>query len=152
MSRTLVFDMDKTIAQLYEVEGWLDMLKAEDSTPYRIAKPVYDMDELNVILSTLKLMGYAVVVTTWLSKGGSKKYNEEVTRVKKEWLDRYDFPYDEINAVPYGYEKSLCTKARGGFQILFDDDANVRATWSNGIAIDANKNILDYLIELIRRG
>ena len=33
MNKTLVFDMDGTIADLYGVEGWLEMLRAEDETP-----------------------------------------------------------------------------------------------------------------------
>ena len=149
MKKILVFDMDKTIADLYGVNGWLEMLRAEDSTPYKIAKPIYDMDILNCLLNILKSVGYEVIVTTWLAKGASKKYDNEVAKVKKEWLDKYGFPYDEINAVPYGYEKSLCTKSKGGFQILFDDDANVRASWSNGMTVDANNNILEFLSQLI---
>ena len=107
MKKILVFDMDKTITDLYGVNGWLEMLRAEDSTPYKIAKPIYDMDILNCLLNILKSVGYEVIVTTWLAKGSSKKYDNEVAKVKKEWLDKYGFPYDEINAVPYGYEKSL---------------------------------------------
>ena len=149
MKKILVFDMDKTIADLYGVNGWLEMLRAEDSTPYKIAKPIYDMDILNCLLNILKSVGYEVIVTTWLAKGSSKKYDNEVAKVKKEWLDKYGFPYDEINAVPYGYEKSLCTKSKGGFQILFDDDANARASWSNGMTVDANNNILEFLRQLI---
>ena len=34
-------------------------------------------------------------------------------------------------------------------QILFDDDANVRASWSNGMTVDANNNILEFLSQLI---
>ena len=44
MSRMLVFDMDGTIADLYGVNGWLEMLRNEDALPYEIAKPLYDMD------------------------------------------------------------------------------------------------------------
>ena len=52
MEKTLVFDMDGTIADLYGVEGWLDMLRGEDATPYAIANPLYDMEMLNAIPST----------------------------------------------------------------------------------------------------
>jgi hypothetical protein len=35
-NKTLVFDMDGTIADFYGVTGWLDYLKAEDTTPYEV--------------------------------------------------------------------------------------------------------------------
>ena len=34
------FDLDGTIANLYDVPNWLDYLIAEDTTPYAIAKPL----------------------------------------------------------------------------------------------------------------
>ena len=52
--KILVFDMDGTIADLYGVENWLSLLRAENPLPYEIAKPLYDMDELEQILIQLK--------------------------------------------------------------------------------------------------
>jgi phosphoserine phosphatase len=49
MNKILVFDMDGTIANFYGVKGWLDYLINEDTTPYEIAEPLYDMDVLNEI-------------------------------------------------------------------------------------------------------
>ena len=54
MNRTLVFDMDGTIANLYGVNGWLKDLRSESDRPYRVAEPMYKMDELNSILNELK--------------------------------------------------------------------------------------------------
>ena len=54
MRKMIVFDMDGTIADLYNVNGWLEMLRAEDPTPYTIAEPMYEMDRLNEILEALK--------------------------------------------------------------------------------------------------
>ena len=34
MTKMIVFDMDGTIADLYGVEGWLEMLEAENAAPY----------------------------------------------------------------------------------------------------------------------
>jgi hypothetical protein len=45
--KTLVFDMDGTIANLYGVNNWLGMLREEDPTPYIVAEPMYDMEMLN---------------------------------------------------------------------------------------------------------
>lgn len=149
MNKTLVFDMDGTIADLYGVNGWLEMLQAEDATPYKVAKPLYDMDTLNIILEALKMVGWKIVVTTWLAKGSTKAYDRLVREAKIEWLEKVHFPYDEIHLVAYGTTKEDCTKQYGGFQILVDDNAEIRATWTLGDVINANENIIEKLIALI---
>ena len=75
MNRTLVFDMDGTIANFYGVDGWLAYLENEDTTPYEVAEPLYDMIELAEILMNLKAVGWKIAVTTWLAKNGTKEYN-----------------------------------------------------------------------------
>ena len=149
MNKMLVFDMDGTIADLYGVEGWLEMLRAEDATPYMVAKPLYDMDTLNVILNILKAEGWKIAVTTWLAKGSSKAYDAKVREAKIEWLDKINFPYDEIHLVKYGTTKANCTRHHGGFQILVDDNETVRKGWTLGTCINANENILEKLVDLI---
>jgi hypothetical protein len=149
MNKTLVFDMDGTIADLYGVEGWLEMLRNEDATPYRVARPLYDMRVLTAMLTILQAKGWRVVVTTWLAKGSSKKYDALVREAKLEWLDKMNFPYDEIHLVKYGTTKANCTRHHGGFQILIDDNDKVRNGWTLGRTIDANNNILDELASLI---
>ncbi len=144
MNKTLVFDMDGTIADFYGVEGWLDDLKAEKTRPYAEAKPLYDMDELVEILKTLQLMGWEIAITTWLAKDATKAYNQAVTKVKKEWLTKYNFPYNEIHCVKYGTTKANCTRKKGGFQIIFDDNEKIRKGWTLGASVDA-KNMMEFL-------
>ena len=72
--KVLVFDMDGTIANLYGVENWLADLRAENPRPYRVAEPMYDMDVLASILGILRLNGWKIVVTSWLSMGSTKAY------------------------------------------------------------------------------
>ena len=43
----IYLDMDGTFADLYAVEGWLEMLRAYDSTPYAKAKTMVHMSECN---------------------------------------------------------------------------------------------------------
>ena len=46
MLKMICFDMDGTIADLYGVENWLDMLRNYNPTPYEVAKPMWNMTEL----------------------------------------------------------------------------------------------------------
>lgn len=149
MNKTLVFDMDGTIADLYGVKNWLEDLRAEKVRPYEQAKPLYDMDNMNVILNILKDMGWRIVVTTWLAKDSSKDYDNLVRQAKLAWLDKYDFPYDEIHLVKYGTTKANCTRKLGGRQVLVDDNEDIRKGWTLGDTIDANKNVLNELINLL---
>jgi len=152
MRKILVFDMDGTIADLYGVDGWLEMLRAENEKPYEVAKPMYNMEVLNAILDVLKLQGWEVVVTTWLSKGSTKAYDTKVRKAKLDWLAKYNFPYDSIHLVKYGTTKANCTRNLGGFQILVDDNKKVRDGWTLGDTVNANENILDALMKLLEKG
>ena len=73
MKRTLVFDMDGTIANLYAVEGWLSDLRSYNPRPYMEAEPMYDMETLVEILSYLKSKGWIIAVTSWLAKESTKE-------------------------------------------------------------------------------
>ena len=43
---TLVFDMDGTIADLFNVDNWESQLRQESTNPYEIAGPLVDMPKL----------------------------------------------------------------------------------------------------------
>ena len=141
--------MDGTIADLYGVKNWLTMLREENPLPYKIAKPIYNMEVLNLLLTVLKEKGYRIVVTSWLSKGATQEYNEKVRKAKKEWLEKYNFPFDEIHLVKYGTTKANCTRKYKGYQILIDDNEQIRQGWSLGNTIDATQDIIGQLIELL---
>ena len=149
MEKILVFDMDGTIADLYGVENWLADLRSENPRPYILAKPLYDMDSLNIILELLKEQGWKIVVTSWLAKNSSTLYDEVVREAKRMWLNKYNFPFDEIHLVKYGTTKANCTRKLGGFQILVDDNEKVRNGWTLGDTINANENILKKLVDLL---
>lgn len=150
MNKILVFDMDGTIADFYGVEGWLDYLNTSNPTPYIVAKPMYDMDVLNGALNVLKAFGYSVIITSWLAKNSTREFDEEVRKAKREWLAENGFPFDEIHLVKYGTTKANCTRTKGGYQILFDDNEKIRKGWTLGETVNANENILDYIFKLIK--
>jgi len=149
MTKMLVFDMDGTIADLYGVENWLTDIRTENVRPYVNAQPMYNMAELNEILNRLREKGWKVVITTWLAMNGTKEYNKATAKAKKEWLARYNFPYDEIHCVKYGTTKANCTRKKGGFQILIDDNKKVRDGWTLGTTVNAQYNILNFLQALV---
>ena len=149
--RALVFDMDGTIADLYGVKNWIEDLRASNPRPYEVAKPLVDMDALNILLDTFKSKGWKIIVTTWLAKGSSTDYDNLVREAKIAWLRKYNFPFDEIHLVKYGTTKANCTRHHGGFQILIDDNDKVRNGWHLGGVIDANKNIIEELLDLLIR-
>ena len=149
MEKVLVFDMDGTIADLYGVEGWLDMLRGEDATPYAIANPLYDMEMLNAILDIFKGMGWRIVVTTWLAMDASTEYDHKVRNAKIEWLDKMGFEYDEIRLVKYGTTKANCTRRHGGFQVLIDDTEKIRKGWTLGDTIDPTEHLFEKLFDLL---
>lgn len=149
MNKTLVFDMDGTIADFYGVNGWLNDLQNESTRPYDMAKPLYNMEVLNAILDCLRLQGWRIVITTWLAKDATKDFDNAVRASKLQWLQKNNFKYDEIHMVRYGTTKANLTRKLGGVQILIDDNEKIRNGWRLGDTIDANKNILSELINLL---
>ena len=149
MNKTLVFDMDGTLVDLYGVENWLEDLRNFKARPYQLAQPMYDKDLLNAILLGLKACGWRIVVTSWLSKESNPQYDTVVRLAKRLSLERMEFPFDEIHLVKYGTTKANCTRHLGGFQILVDDNEQVRNGWTLGDTINANENIIPKLIELL---
>ena len=75
MTKAIYFDMDGTIANLYGVNNWLDMLRAYDSTPYEIAKPLVNMNSLARLLNNLQAKGYKIGIVSWLSKIPNSDYD-----------------------------------------------------------------------------
>lgn len=148
MNKILVFDMDGTLADFYSVEGWLDDLHARNVRPYAEARPLVDMVELRNILLQLQDFGWHVVITSWLAKDSTKAYDNAVRTVKHNWLDNFDFPYDELHFIKYGTTKANCTRKYGGRQVLFDDNERVRNGWTLGEAIDA-VDMMEYLKGLL---
>ena len=66
--KTIWFDMDGTLGNLYAVEGWLSMLRAHDPTPYAEAEVMLNMNLLARYLNRLQRAGYQIGIISWLSK------------------------------------------------------------------------------------
>lgn len=125
---TIYFDMDGTIVDFYGVDGWLDYLIAGDTTPYRVAKPLINLNSLARILNRLQNEGYRIGIISWLSKNGTPNYNKEVITTKEKWLKKHlrSVNWDVIHIVEYGTPKYKFATVN---DILFDDELKNRQDW-----------------------
>lgn len=151
--KMICFDMDGTIADLYGVPNWLEMLRAFDPTPYTQAEPMWDMTELADLLHEVQAIGIEIRIITWLSKESTADYDRAVREAKREWLEAQGFPFDHFHGVKYGATKADSVRRyldEGDTAILFDDNAKVRQGWTMGEAIDPiETDILDFLRGLV---
>lgn len=145
---TIYLDLDGTVIDFYGVPNWLECLEAQNSTPYRIAKPLVNLSTLARYLNRLQARGYNIGIISWLSKSGTDKFNAEVAEVKRDWLAKHlpSVQWDEIHIVPYGVPKSNCATCPNA--ILFDDEQRNLNEWTantHNMAYNA-----DLLMEILR--
>lgn len=135
--KQICFDMDGTLAGLYDVIDWLPMLEHHNPLPYQIADPCLNMSALARLLHKAQKIGYSIIVISWLSKNTSEAYDKAVEEAKRKWLKQHlpSVEFDEVLIVPYGTPKSTL-----GNGILFDDDASIRAEWK-GLAYEPSEII-----------
>lgn len=133
------FDMDGTLADLYGVEGWLEMLHAEDATPYAIAKPLINLSLLARLIHKVQNKGIEVCIVSALAKNSTAEYDTAVIEAKTTWLATHlkSVQFDEICFVPYWFTKN---DVNTGNDILFDDESRHLEKWT-GEAIHATQII-----------
>lgn len=131
------FDMDGTIADLYGVNGWLDMLISYDETPYAVAKPLVNLNTLAKLIHKAQRNGFEVCIVSALSKNSTPAYDEKVKTAKMGWLKKHlaSVKFDEIRFVPYTFTKN---DVNTGNDILFDDEERHLTAWT-GTAVHASK-------------
>lgn len=128
-NKWIYFDLDGTLAGLYDVPNWLPMLINSDPTPYKLAAPLVNMKALARKLNKLQRAGYKIGIISWLSKDATSEYDKAVTAAKLAWLNKHlhSVKWDAVNIVAYGRNKwEIC-----GEGILFDDEDKNRNTWGD---------------------
>lgn len=149
--KILCFDMDGTIADLYAVPNWEEQLRNENPTPYLIAPPMWNMEELRKVLFALVRKGWEIQVISWLAMDSSEEYKDAVRKAKKAWLDEYDFPANKVHLVSYGTTKADCVRRAKCPAVLVDDNRKVRHGWTLGGTIDpTDGNLIDKLWRLAK--
>lgn len=126
---TIWFDMDGTIANLYGVDGWLDMLRAYDPKPYAEAEVMLNMSTLARYLHKVQEAGISIGIISWLSKCSIPSYDEAVEEAKLAWLKKHlpSVDWDFVYIVSYGTDKSSFMYTTD--DILFDDEERNREGW-----------------------
>lgn len=129
---TIWFDLDGTLTNTYAVEGWLDMLRSHNPTPYRVAKPTLRMSKLARQLNALQRKGAKLGIISWLSKNSNAAFDEKVKKEKLAWLKKHlaSVAWDEIFIVPYGTNKAEVCGVEDGTFFLFDDEKQNIKSWS----------------------
>ena len=137
--RKIWFDMDGTIADLYGVENWLEMLVNGDATPYAIAKGIVNLSLLARLMNKAQRNGYEICIVSALAKDSTAEYDEEVKTAKIGWLRKHlkSVNFNEIRFVPYWFVKN---GVNTGNDILFEDEERHLTAWT-GEAINANRMI-----------
>lgn len=147
--QAIYWDMDGTIANLYGYKNWLEMLQAEDVTPYANCEPLVNMNELNNILCEFAANGITIGVISWGAMNCSNAYTRATKKAKIAWCEKYLTCISEYHVVKYGTAKHTVAKIKDS--ILIDDNADVRNAWKNGATIDASnsKEMMKKLRELL---
>lgn len=134
---TIWFDMDGTLADLYGVNGWLEMLRAYNPKPYAVAKPLVNMSAFARLLNNRQRRGYKIAIVSALAKGSTPAYDTAVMNAKLEWLKKHlpSVKFDKICFVPYTAKKN---DVNAGNDILFDDEVRHLEAWT-GTAVNATE-------------
>ena len=127
--RTIWWDMDGTIADLYAIENWLPKLQEEDASPYSEAGVMWNMSQLARLMNQVQLMGYKLGIISWKARNCSEAYGNAITEAKLGWLKKHlaSVKWDSICVVNYGTPKSLVMTTED--DILFDDEERNRNEW-----------------------
>lgn len=133
--KSIWFDMDGTIAELYKVEGWLTSLREKNWSVYNECAPRHNYQRINAAIEALVEQGWEVGVITWGSKGiGWSKDLDEIGEIKFNWLCKF-FPTladGHFACIPYGYSKAQYLEEMDDIYAvayLVDDNKEVRENW-----------------------
>ena len=145
MAKKIFFDMDGTIADLYNEENWLTRLQNEEKGLFRNLKPIHDKDKLTKIFNELVELGFEIEVITWTPKNVSQDYIEIVEQEKKEWIQEHFPIIKNIHCLNYGVPKQKAKYKKAKLEILVDDNLEIIEMWNTPKqrkSIIANHNLI----------
>lgn len=156
MQKTIWFDMDGTLYDLYGMYNWLDLLECgQYAQAFGAGRPLYDLQHLRRILHGLRFAGWTVGVITWAPMGLEEESADffNVYQAKFDWI-KANLPElaPLFHCIPYGKSKLDFLIESGMLEhinYLIDDNAEVRRDWEKfhsksayTLTIDASENWL----------
>jgi phosphoglycolate phosphatase-like HAD superfamily hydrolase len=130
MKTKVYFDMDGTIADLYNVEDWLPKIIKEEKGAYLSAKPLFNQKDLEEILTKLFHKGVEFGVISWGAKNSSTDYLKQTEKEKRTWLKMYIPTLEsDVTVQPYGTPKHMAITGKYDNIYLVDDNAEVLTEW-----------------------
>ena len=145
MAKKIFFDMDGTIADLYNEENWLTRLQNEEKGLFRNLKPMHDKNRLTKIINDLIELGFEIEVITWTPKNVSQDYIKIVEKEKREWIQEHFPIIKNIHCLDYGVPKQKAKYKKAKLEILVDDNLEVVKMWNTPKqrkSIIANHNLI----------
>lgn len=142
--RTVYFDMDGTLADLYGVHDVFHRLDNNDASVYFEAAPIPEYVEM---LKEFKRMGYRVGIITAGSRfppgtpeDVKEVMNVETEKAKRAWLKKQQLTgyIDTFQFIPYGVSKYDVAEDKTA--ILVDDEDKVLNKWFSDRIKAVNKN------------
>lgn len=150
--RKFYFDMDGTIADLYNENDWLEKLLSETKGLFRNLKVMHDKNRLAAIIEDLQEMGCEVGIITWTPKNVSEDYLKIVENEKIEWVKEHFPMINEIYVLNYGTPKQKANFKKGKEIFLIDDNEDVLKMWETPKQrkiIKADENLIEKLQALV---
>ncbi len=145
MAKKIFFDMDGTIADLYNEENWLTRLLNEEKGLFRNLKPMHDKDRLTKVINDLIELGFEIEIITWTPKNVTQEYIKIVEEEKKEWIQEHFPMIKNIHFLAYGIPKQKAKYKKAKLEILVDDNLEVVEMWNTPKqrkSIIANHNLI----------
>ena len=145
---TYNFDVDGTLVDFYGVDGWLEMLINEDTTPYEVAKPLISFSLFARLVNKALARGDTVNLITCASKDATPEFFARIEKVKRAYFKKHmpSVEFSNIFVIPYNAPKYEYAKG-----ILFDDEERHREAWRkhNGTYSFDETDILNILKALL---
>jgi hypothetical protein len=127
--KKLFFDMDGTVADLYNSSNWLEKIQKEESGVFCDLQPLFNIQQMSETCLDLISRGWQIGIITWLPMNASDEYMEICAKEKKEWVEK-NMPYvSEFYPLPYGTPKQHAGFKKAQLMVLVDDNAEVVRMW-----------------------
>lgn len=151
MAKTIYFDLDGTIFDLYNEEDWLNKLLTETKGLFQNLKTMFPKNEIHKVFNLLKENGYNLEVITWTPKNVSQEYIKIVEKEKEISLKEFH-QISKIHCLAYGTPKQKAPIKKSKEMILVDDNLEVAEMWATPKqrkSIIADKDLLKKLQALV---